>query len=118
MLQTSVDLWYVSLSVGLLCLVGFCCFVLYRLGNLIFGLNGTIGEVNKKLEMTEETINLANDTLRMLNESLRNILQLTDNLVSMIAEASGEVKKIVSMVSGMGNIMSGIVASLNLLKKK
>lgn len=118
MLQTSVDLWYFSLSVGLLVLIGFISFVLYKIGKLISDFSLTVGEVNHKLEMTDETVNLANDSLRMVNESLRNILMLIDQLVETFNQASGEIKKAIGAVSSMSGLVAGIVTSLSSTKKK
>jgi hypothetical protein len=118
MLQTSVDLWYVSLSVALLVLIGFISYVLFMLGKLLSDSRQTIGEVNHKLEMLDETINLANDSLRMANESLRNVLQLTDSVVEVASEAGGEIKKVVQSLTGLTGMLSGLVSVVNKVKGK
>jgi len=118
MLETSVDLWYVSLSIGVLVLVGFISFVLFYLGRLIRDVSGTVGEVNHKLEMMDETINLANDTLRMTNESVRNILSLTDDLVETFSSVSDEIKRVISAFSSISGVMTGILGTLSKITKK
>lgn len=118
MLETSVDILYISLSVGFLALIGFICYVLYRLGNLVFDFQATVTEVNHKLEMMDETINLANDSLRMANESLRGVLSTVDTLSNVANEASTEIQKVINTISGVSGLLTGLVDTLKLLKKK
>ncbi|MBU0647900.1 DUF948 domain-containing protein [Patescibacteria group bacterium] len=118
MLSTSVDLWYVSLSIGVLVLVGFISYVLYRLGNLILELKGTAKEVNHKLEMMDETVNLANDSLRMLNDSLRNVKELVDRLMVVVGDVEGEIRRVLSMFSSISGLLAGLSDALRLGKKK
>lgn len=118
MLETSVDIWYISLSVGLLVLIGFISYVLYYLGRLVKDMSGTVGEVNHKLEMMDETINLANDTLRMTNESVRNVLSVTDNLVNTFSSLSDEIKKVLATFSSMSGILTGLVETVGKLSSK
>lgn len=118
MLETSVDLWYVALSIGILVLVGFMSFVLYYLGLLIRDMGGTVGEVNHKLEMMDETINLANDTLRMTNESIRNVLSLTDDLVNTFSSVSDEIKKVVATFSSISGVLTGLLETVTKIAGK
>lgn len=118
MFETSLDMLYISLSIGFLVLIGFISYVLFRVGNLITDLRSTVSEVNHKLEMLDETINLANDSLRMANESLRNVLEIVDSLSSTAKEAGVEIKKVIGMVSGASGLLTGVIESLKLLKDK
>lgn len=118
MLETSVDLWYVSISVGVLVLVGFISYVLLRVGNLVTDFSLTVKEVTHKLELMDETVNLANDSMRMVNETIRGVLEVVDSIKGAVGDLIVELQKISGLVSGLTGMIGGLSSSLNLLKKK
>ncbi len=118
MLETSVDLLYVSISVGVLVLVGFISYVLLKVGYLVTDFSSTVKEVTHKLELMDETVNLANDSLRMANGTIRGVLEVVDSIKGAVGDLITELKKVSTLVSSLSGVIGGLSTTLTALSKK
>lgn len=100
MLETSKDLLFIAISVAVLALSGYLCYLIYSLTKLTQESKKTVEDVNKKLEKVNPVIDSTTETVKSLTETIQAI---NDGILKPIASLSELVKKIRTIQSVFSN---------------
>lgn len=96
MFETSLDLLYIAIALGVILFAIFLSFVLYRSAKLIEETERTVKDVNKKLEKIDRVIDDTIPTITEVNETVRHI---NSNIIKPVSSIGSVFKKIASFTN-------------------
>jgi len=94
MLDTSKDLLYIAIAIGVISISAGLTYVLIRVGKLVLDTQSTVKDVNRKLAKFDEAVDQAAPALGEMAESMREI---NKNLIRPMGQAGNFIRKILGM---------------------